>query len=34
MSEITSNSSSGWYLIAFVSTTLFLGLIYFGQKNN
>gem|GEM_PF-5415469 len=31
MSEISSNSSSGWYLIAIVSTISFLALIYFGK---
>jgi len=32
MTEVTSNSSTGWYLIALVSTLAFLALIYFGQK--
>ncbi len=32
MTEITSNSSTGWYLIAMVSTLSFIALIYFGQK--
>jgi len=34
MKEVTSNSSTGWYLIALVSTLSFLALIYFGQKDS